>query len=98
MQPPQPLDVLLPRAAEAEAAADEDRPVAARQVELVHRLRVQVRREPLARRRLAAVLEHVGRDVAAVDVEPGAEIGSSSRPVPQATSSAGCPASTKCRK
>ncbi len=57
------------------AAADDDRPVAARQVELVHRLRVEVRRrQPLALAPLTDALEHVGRDVGAVDVEPGLEI------------------------
>ena len=37
------LDVVLTRPADAEAAADDDRPVPPRQVELVQRLRVQAR-------------------------------------------------------
>jgi hypothetical protein len=39
----------------------------------VDRLLVEVRTKTLALRRLAAEREHVGGDVAAVDVEPGAK-------------------------
>ena len=76
VQATQPLAVVLASAAEPEAAADDDRAVATRQVELVHRLRVEVRlRQLLALAALADALEHVGRDVRAVDVEPCLEIG-----------------------
>ena len=37
----------------------------------MHRLLVQSRRQPIPRGALAAEGEHVGRDVAAVDVQPG---------------------------
>src|SRR3954466_7227555 len=60
-------------ATESEAAADDDRPVSARQVELVQGLCVEIRREPFRLGARAAMLEHVGRDVAAVDVEPCAQ-------------------------
>ena len=68
------LGVPLARAAEPERAAHEDRPVRPRQVELVHRLYDERRRQPLALGLLATVRHHVRRDVAAVDVEPGPEV------------------------
>ena len=75
MDAAQAFDVVLSLPAEPEPAADDDRPVAARQVELVHRLRVEVRRrQPLSLAALADALEHVRRDVRAVDVEPRVEI------------------------
>ena len=71
MEAAERLDVVLALPAQAEAAADDDRPVAARQVELVHGLRVQVRGQTLRLGTLAAEGQHVGGDVAAVDVEAG---------------------------
>jgi hypothetical protein len=71
VEAPERLEVVLPPAAEAEAAADDDRPIAPRQVELVHGLRVQVRGQTLRLGPLPAEGQHVGGDVAAVDVEAG---------------------------
>jgi hypothetical protein len=67
--------VTPPVASETERAAHVDRPVPAGHIELVHRLHVQVRREPFALRLLAAERDHVRRHVAAVDVETGAQVG-----------------------
>ena len=78
----QRLGVVLALTAEAEASADEDRAIAARQVELVQRLRVEVRSEALLLGALAAQRQHVGRDVAAVDVEAGPEIRQEEAPGP----------------
>jgi hypothetical protein len=75
VEPPEPLDVVLAIATEPEPAAEHDRRVATREVELVHGLRVEPRRRhalPLGA--LAAEREHVGGDVAAVDVEPRLKI------------------------
>jgi hypothetical protein len=58
-----------------ERVADLDRPICARQVELVARLRVEPRLEALAGRLFATESEHVGRDVAAVNVESAAQQG-----------------------
>jgi hypothetical protein len=73
-KPPKRLEILLAGCSEAEAATHEDRAVAARHVELVHRLRVQVRGQALALGRLPTEREHVGRDVGAVDVQAGPEV------------------------
>ena len=60
---------------QAEPTADDDRSIAARYVQLVHGLRIEARRaQALSLSPLAAELEHVGRDVRAVDVEPGLEV------------------------
>ena len=67
----QRLGVTLAIAPQPEAAADEDRLVGARRVELVHRLHEEGRREPCALRLLAADRDHVAGDVTTVDVEPG---------------------------
>ena len=84
MEAPQGFEVAPAIAAQPEGAADEDRPVAPRRIELVHGLDEEGRRQPIARRLLAAERDHVRGDVAAVDVEAGAEIGEE-----QATRSAG---------
>jgi hypothetical protein len=68
------LEILRAVAAEREAAADHDRPVGARWIELVHRLDEECRRQPLALSTLAAEGDHVLRDVAAVHVQPGAQV------------------------
>ena len=87
---PQALGVVLAVAAEPESAADEDRPVRPRDVELVQGLCVEARRiEAFSRGPLAREREHVGRDVAAVDVELGTQVGHE-----QAARAAGC---VKCR-
>jgi hypothetical protein len=59
VEPPERLLVLFPRAAEAEDAADDDRPVAARRLELVQRLLEQQRLEAFRPRALATAREHV---------------------------------------
>ncbi len=69
------LEILLTGAAKAEAAADEERPVTPGQLELVHRLGVQRRSETFPLGGSTAEREHVGRDVATVDVEARAEEG-----------------------
>ncbi len=69
------LGILLPLAAEAEGIADVDRPVRPRQAELVHCLLVQPRRQAVPRGLLVAEGEHVGREVAAVDVQAGLQQG-----------------------
>jgi hypothetical protein len=74
VQPAQSFPVVFAVAAQTEATADIHRAVPARQVELVHGLRVQPRGEAPARGGLATVREHVRRDVAAVDVEAGAQV------------------------
>jgi hypothetical protein len=52
---------VLAFASEAEAAAEDDRPVRPREVELVQRLCVEVRRlEPLTNGALTGKREHVG--------------------------------------
>jgi hypothetical protein len=61
-------------APEAERPADEDGPVVTREVELVHWLQVQVRREVRALGLLSAGGDHVGRHVATVDVESRAQV------------------------
>src|SRR5581483_4637845 len=64
-QPAQRLLVLLARRADAEDAADDDRPVAARRVEVMERAHPQGR----LRSALTAALDHVSGDVAAVGVD-----------------------------
>ena len=99
VQAAQPLDVVLAPSAEPEAAADDDRAVAAGQVELVHRLRVEIRlRQSLALAALADALEHVGRDVASRRrrARPGDTARAAAR-CRSAASSAGWPASTNGR-
>ena len=90
----QRLLILGACAPEAEYTADDDRPVTARWGELVERLEEERRLEAFAAGALPAEGEHVGRHVTAVDVEACAKQGNSSLPVPQPTSSAGCPRST----
>ena len=70
VQPAQRLLVLLTGRAETQAAADVDRPVPPRKVEVVHGLAGQRRRGADRRGRLAAEGNHVGRDVDPVDVQP----------------------------
>src|SRR6185295_13046973 len=66
-QPAKGFEVMFALAAESERSANDDRPEPARELELVHRLRIEVRRvEALAYGALACEGEHVGRDVAAV--------------------------------
>ena len=67
--------ILLARTPEPERAADEDRPVPPWRRERVHGLHEERRRQPLARRLLPTALDHVAGDVAAVHVEPGAQVG-----------------------
>jgi len=70
VQPPERLGCVRPVASEAERAADDDRPVATRQVEPVQRLCIESRGgQALTLGALTAALEHVRRDVGAVDVE-----------------------------
>jgi hypothetical protein len=71
VKPSQTFLVLGARAAEPEDAARDDRAVAARRLECVQRLREQCRLEARATRGLAATLDHVGGDVAAVHVVAG---------------------------
>ena len=73
MEAPERCEVLLARAAETEPAADDDSPIQPRQLQLVHRLRVEPRRQPFPFRPLAAESEHVRRDVATVHVQAGAK-------------------------
>jgi hypothetical protein len=68
------LDVVLAVSAEAEPSADEDRAIAPGQLELVECLGVEVRRQALLLGGLAAEGQHVGRDVAAVDVQARTKI------------------------
>src|SRR5207244_5661274 len=60
-------------AAEPETPAYDDRPVTPRQAQLVHRLRVETGRQSLLLGPLAAERKHVGRHVATVDVQAGAQ-------------------------
>jgi hypothetical protein len=66
----QGLGVVVAPATEAEGIADVDRAVGARQIERVHRLLVEPRREPLPRGLFPAMRQHVRRQVAAIDVQP----------------------------
>ena len=75
VEPAQRFLVLSPGAADAEHPAGDHRAVAARGCERVQRLHEQRRLEPLTPSVLAAEGDHVGRDVAPVDVEPGTEPG-----------------------
>ena len=75
METPQRFLVLRARATEADDAARDDRPIAARRIELVQRLNEERRLEPLAASPLAAEGDHVGRSVAAVDIQSGAQPG-----------------------
>ena len=59
----QSLEVLVAIPSEAEASADENRLVPAGEIELVHRLRIQMRRESFHARPLATEGQHVRRDV-----------------------------------
>ena len=90
---------MIALAAESERAADDDRPVPPRKLELVHRLRVEVRRvEALAHSALACEREHVGRDVAAVDVDAGVQVGHEQPPRPTCGVESRRPDSTNDRK
>ena len=57
----------------------------------MHRLHVQLRREALALGLLAAERDHVGRDVAAVDVQAGSEVGNEQAPGPAGDVQRGLP-------
>src|SRR5829696_1278644 len=67
--PPQPFQVVLAPAADAEGIADVDRAVAPQQVELMERLLMQSGREPFPFGLLPAQREHVRREVAAIHVQ-----------------------------
>jgi hypothetical protein len=56
-----------------ESVAHIDGPVFAGEVKGVHGLLVQARLEALARRLVAAMAQHIARNVAAVDVHTGAQ-------------------------
>lgn len=73
VEAPKGFPVMIAVATDAERATHVDRPVAARKVELVRCLRVQVRREPLALGPLPTQGEHVRREVGPVDIKPVAE-------------------------
>ena len=75
MEALQGLEVSIAIASQAKRTAHEDRLVPARQVELVHRLHVQIRRQPFAHRLLLTDRDHVRGDVATVYVQPGSEVG-----------------------
>ena len=60
-------------AAECEPAANDDGPVVARQLQLVHRLHEEARLEPFARSPLGTEADHVGGDVATVHVHARAQ-------------------------
>ncbi len=90
VEPEERLDVLLASAPEPERAADEDGPVATREIERVHRLDVQVRREP-SRSAFSRQSAIMSADTSQPSTSsPARKYGTRSRPVPQATSRAGC--------
>src|SRR5439155_21894333 len=57
VEAPERCEVLPARTAETEPAADDDSPILPRQLQLVHRLRVEPRRQPFPFRPLAAERE-----------------------------------------
>jgi hypothetical protein len=69
MEASQRLEILFSGAPEPERAANEDRLVAARSVELVHCLNGDVRRESFADHSSFAEVDHVRGHVATVDIE-----------------------------